>query len=276
MEVMTSLRILIDNTPDTDGRLHSEHGLSIYMEACGKKFLIDTGLSGKAMDNARALGADISQVDFLILSHGHKDHTGGLWRFLEENKSAKIIASRKIAELDYTSDSRGIRHSLNPDKDLIMKNKDRFIFLDRNLMEVRDGENQVSAGTCDTDAYERPRGNRLLHINGLPYNGDDELIITVVADGRMTVISPCSHSGLMNIIRCAEKRTGMECSTFVGGLHMIDGEGDLDSAGPSIRESIRHTIKKMHTGHCTGKTAQERLRAMAGVEVFRTGDVIYC
>ena len=44
--------ILIDNRQDAEGRLFSEHGLSIYFEACGKRILVDTGLSGKAFDNA--------------------------------------------------------------------------------------------------------------------------------------------------------------------------------------------------------------------------------
>ncbi len=265
-----TIKILIDNRPDANCALHSEHGLSMYLEACGKKILIDTGLSGKAFDNAKAMGVDISKVDFLILSHGHNDHTGGLWRFLMENRNGRIISSNKITGLDYTSDSRGIRHSLNPDRELIMENKDRFVFLGRNLLELRDGQNRVSAGACDNDRSIRPKGNRLLHANGMPYNGEDELVTTVVEDGRMTVISPCSHSGLDNIIECARQRTGLECSTFVGGLHLIDGEDDMESL------SISHKIGKIYTGHCTGKIAQERLRAMAGAEVFGTGDVIYC
>lgn len=270
MKAGISLRILIDNTPDADSMLHSEHGLSIYLEACGKRILVDTGLSGKAFDNARILGIDISKVDLLILSHGHKDHTGGLWRFLEENKRGTIVSCSKITELNYTSDSHGQRHSLNPDKDLISRNKDRFIFLDRNLLEIRDGQNMISAGICDTHIHPRPRGNRLLHINSLPYNGEDELVISIVENGQNTVISPCTHSGLGNITDCSQKRTGLPCTTFIGGLHLIDGEEDLDNL------RVSYKIKKIYTGHCTGKMAQERLRAMPGVEIFKTGDLIYC
>jgi len=267
------LQILIDNRQDADGRLHYERGFSLYMEACGKRILIDTGLSGKAMDNAKTLGVDISKVDFLILSHGHKDHTGGLWRFVEENRRGAIVSCRKISELDYTSDSGGGRHSLNPDKDIIRSNKDRFVFLDRNLLEVRDGSNVISAGVCDVSSHPKPNGNRLLRANGNPYGGQDELAISVVEDGRMTIISPCTHSGIGNVEECCRKRTGMEATNFVGGLHFVDGEEDVHSG-----TFDGCNIQKIYTGHCTGRIAQDRLQDILGERlcVFRTGDVIYC
>ena len=266
------LQILIDNRPDSAEKLFSEHGLCIYMEIGDKRFLVDTGLTGRAMDNAAALGVDVSCVDYLILSHGHKDHTGGLGRFAECNRDARIVGSRMILDCDYTSDSRGYRHSLNPDRCMIEENAARFCWVGRDgLFAVSCNDNiMVAAGACNAGGAPRPRGNRLLRVNGDPYNGEDELVITAVEDGRLTVVSPCSHSGLGNIIKCAEERTGLRCSTFVGGLHLIDGEGDMDGM------AVGCDIGKIYTGHCTGMEALERLRAMAGVEVFRTGDVIYC
>ncbi len=264
------VQILIDNRPDLDGRLFSEHGLCIYMEVCGKRVLVDTGLSGRAMDNARSLGVDIRLVDLVVLSHGHRDHSGGLGRLLEENDRCNVISCYKINEYDYTSDSHGKRHSLNPDFDVINRFRDRFVFISCDTLIAREGDNSLSAGMCHYAGHPRPRGNRLLRVNGMPYNGEDELIVTAVENGRMTVVSPCSHSGMGNIIECAERRCGLRCSTYIGGLHLIDGEGDLDDARISWPDT------KIYTGHCTGMIAQERLRAMAGAEVFRTGDVIYC
>lgn len=267
------ITILIDNKQSADGGLlFFEHGLSIYMEACGKRILVDTGLSGKAMLNAEAMGIDVGKVDYLILSHGHKDHTGGLEDFMRRNHSAWIVGHKKINEYNYTSDSHGHRHSLNPDRNPIESNPERFVWLnDGDTWEIHHGYNMVSAGCCDIAGYHRPMGNRLLHVNGNPYNGDDELIVSIVENGRLTVISPCSHSGIGNIIECAEMRTGVRTSTFIGGLHYIDSE--THSEEYSFPE-----IGKIYTGHCTGEIAKERLSAMLGdrVEFFRTGDVIYC
>ena len=53
-------------------------GLSFFIETAEKKILFDTGLSGLFHTNAEKMGISLRDLDFLILSHGHIDHTGGL------------------------------------------------------------------------------------------------------------------------------------------------------------------------------------------------------
>ncbi|MCL1806015.1 MAG: MBL fold metallo-hydrolase, partial [Clostridiales bacterium] len=74
-----TLRItsLVENTK-TDEQLVCEHGLSLLIEWQGKSILLDTGASESFMDNADALDKDLSKVDFVVLSHGHSDHSGGI------------------------------------------------------------------------------------------------------------------------------------------------------------------------------------------------------
>ena len=85
MEITT----LIENLVYQSG-LVAEHGLSFYMEGCHKKILFDTGQSDRFIANAKALGVDLGDVDALIVSHGHYDHTGGLEAFLKINTKAII------------------------------------------------------------------------------------------------------------------------------------------------------------------------------------------
>ena len=70
------LTVLMENTTVRED-LTAEHGLSLYIEANGKRILFDTGASATFADNAEKLGIDLSQVDLCILSHGHYDHGGG-------------------------------------------------------------------------------------------------------------------------------------------------------------------------------------------------------
>ena len=65
---------LIENQPGQDGRLAFEHGLSLFIEFAGKRLLFDTGQTGAFADNAEKLSIDLSQLDAVILSHGHYDH----------------------------------------------------------------------------------------------------------------------------------------------------------------------------------------------------------
>lgn len=90
------------------GVLQAEHGLSLYIETDKQKILFDTGQTGAFIQNARKIGIDITDVDTLVLSHGHFDHTGGLYPFLEINSKAKVLAKRNIFIPKYSGKTRFI------------------------------------------------------------------------------------------------------------------------------------------------------------------------
>ena len=75
--------------------LQAEHGLSLLIENNGYKILFDTGQSDLFIRNATLSDIEIAEVDFLILSHGHSDHTGGLRHFLSVNKKASVICKQE-------------------------------------------------------------------------------------------------------------------------------------------------------------------------------------
>jgi 7,8-dihydropterin-6-yl-methyl-4-(beta-D-ribofuranosyl)aminobenzene 5'-phosphate synthase len=76
-----TLTVLIDNTTFMEHNYCGEAGLSFLLETAGKKILFDTGLSGLFLSNAEKMGIGLWDLDFLIFSHGHIDHTRGLAAF---------------------------------------------------------------------------------------------------------------------------------------------------------------------------------------------------
>ena len=84
------IQTLIEDTSGSNTELVCEHGLSFYLETALHKVLFDLGASGGFLKNARALRIDLTQVDTVILSHGHNDHGGGLREFLSVNNKAKV------------------------------------------------------------------------------------------------------------------------------------------------------------------------------------------
>lgn len=88
---------LIENKSNSE--LIGEHGLAVYIEYNGKRYLLDTGASNTFIDNALKLGVDLSRVDAAILSHSHYDHSGGYNGFFDRNKKANVYIRKEAKEL---------------------------------------------------------------------------------------------------------------------------------------------------------------------------------
>lgn len=84
------VRTLVEDTKTATG-LGSEHGLSLHIETNGYKILFDVGASDLFLRNANEMNVSVSDVDYLVISHGHYDHGGGLRAFLKTNTKAKVF-----------------------------------------------------------------------------------------------------------------------------------------------------------------------------------------
>ena len=91
---------LVENSVYGKG-LQGEHGLSLLVDTGEHRLLFDTGASDLFIRNARILGIDLKEVDFLVLSHGHRDHTGGLHHFLAVNDKAQVVCKRELFQLKF-------------------------------------------------------------------------------------------------------------------------------------------------------------------------------
>lgn len=74
---MTIITTLIENSPGEHHGLWSEHGISFHVQKDGHSLLFDAGQSEAFIHNAARLRVSLSATDFVVLSHGHYDHSGG-------------------------------------------------------------------------------------------------------------------------------------------------------------------------------------------------------
>ena len=119
--------ILMENSTCRD-TVACAHGLSMYIETDKHKILFDMGPDAQFIDNAKALGVDLTQVDIAFLSHAHNDHCGGLEAFLKLNDRAKVYMQKAVW---------GQYYVVTPSKcayigmDAVLKNyEDRFVLCD--------------------------------------------------------------------------------------------------------------------------------------------------
>ena len=125
--------VLSDNR-SSDSRLSTEHGLSILLQTERHKILLDTGASDMFIRNAEQLGIDLSDVDYVFISHGHSDHAGGLRCFLKHNQKAQVIVSPDAMSGHFFS-KRGNLHSITTQWPEI--DDDRLIMIDKTRLADR-------------------------------------------------------------------------------------------------------------------------------------------
>ena len=81
----------------------AEWGLSILVEVDGTRILMDTGWGFSAVYNAQLLGIGLDTIEAIVLSHGHRDHTGGLRDILRRKRSpVDVIAHPDMWASKYT------------------------------------------------------------------------------------------------------------------------------------------------------------------------------
>ncbi len=266
---------LIENI-DAENGCSFEHGLSFYIETSKHKLLVDTGATGAFVDNARRLGVDLTQVDTLILSHAHYDHSGGILSFAALNSQAKIYM-RETALDDYYSIKEdgpkyiGLDPQISKLPQLVLVKEDMVI------------DEELSLFTNVTGRKLWPSGNKILKCKK-----DGELIqddfgheqyLVVQCEGKEVLISGCAHNGIVNILERYEEIRHRQPDLVISGFHMMKKSGYEPSDVELIREIAKLLTNyktKFYTGHCTGVEAYDILREVMGeqVQYVKSGEEI--
>ncbi len=82
---MIRVTTIVENHSNAVLGVPGEHGFSMKVEYKGRPLLFDTGQTGIFLDNADKMNIDLTEINDIILSHGHYDHTGGLPFYLKQN-----------------------------------------------------------------------------------------------------------------------------------------------------------------------------------------------
>jgi len=270
---MDILEILTDDRPMAENAMHekrlTEHGLSIYFEKEKSKWLLDTGLSGQFAANATSSGIDISQVDHLVISHNHNDHTGGLETFLQNNSKAIIHLSEWVQESTCISMRNDQRMDIGLDRDLLKHYASRFVWHPSENVKLT---HNVWLLANIPSTYPLPLANANLLWN---YKGKDapdpfkhEIALLITGEKANTVISSCTHKGILNTLEAASSVVKDPITAFVGGTHLRDGyETEEDILGITSLIIENHPQLHLYTGHCTGE------HTMTVLKRFLTGHV---
>jgi len=258
--------------------LAGEWGLSLHLESAqagGKsQYLLDFGYTPEVLiRNFELLDLDPGRIDGLILSHGHRDHYGGLEGFVTHYRARMRADLRLFAGGEANFREKWIKRR---GADPVSWGK-----LDRKALEAAD----VAPVSCETphalsgafttgriprQSFERVLENTLVEGEGdastspdhftdaerlgrlVPDQHPDEHATCYVVQGRgLVVISSCGHVGLINTIKAAMAVSRADkLHAVLGGFHL----------GPAPQDYVDHTITELERlspdvvvpMHCSG------------------------
>lgn len=261
------IKALIEDT-STSKELHTEPGLSLYIETKKHKVLFDTGESSQFAENAEKLGVDLKAVDLVIISHGHYDHAGGLPTFLSINDKAKVYLHRDAfdeyyaSRADGTIEYIGIPKDLTPDERFVLCEDRLVIDEDLELFSGVNGKKYLPSG--NSTLYKKV-GESLQLDN---FSHEQNLIIS--ENGNTLLISGCSHNGIVNIVEHFQGLKGFLPDFVIGGFHLSNPgihKGEKPEIVDAVGKYLLGTGSQCYTCHCTGIESYERLKAVMGDKI---------
>jgi 7,8-dihydropterin-6-yl-methyl-4-(beta-D-ribofuranosyl)aminobenzene 5'-phosphate synthase len=251
--------------------LVAEHGLSLYVETEHRKILFDTGQSGNFMKNAQELGVEIKDIDAVVISHGHYDHTGGLYSFLLVNKRAKVYVKKEAFLPKFHGSTRFIGIVYDP---ALLDNRivyvDTKIQLDENIYIMPD------------IPIMNPLDTHFQHFKIETAHGfiedefNDELYLCITGKNKLSIVSSCSHRGIANILSAAADHFKLPVNTVVGGFHIKNCSIDQSNTITNCLDSL--SVKSIGVCHCTGVEQYALMACHFGTRVFynHTGYTLTC
>ena len=250
-----------------DKKFLGQHGFSVFIEA-EKRILFDTGASDVFMHNAALLDIDPDTADWIVLSHGHWDHTDGL-RALPTKEKKNLLAhpgvfvDRRKANGMYNG-MACTRQELDRRFNLILS-KEPYRICDSIyfLGEIPRSNDFEARQTAFFHMEENQRYEDFLM---------DDSALAIETKNGLVIVTGCSHAGICNIVEHAKHITGQRhVHAVLGGFHLM---GDSTQLRKTIDYFKENTVDHLYPMHCTTLPALAEFHTAFGIEKLSAGDTL--
>jgi len=250
----------------------AEHGFSamISVNPRGRehRVLFDTGMSPDGLvDNMRRLGHSPKDLEAIVLSHGHLDHTtgmDGLMRTLGRANLPVFLHPEAWSRRRLVLPGREPFELPTPSKSAI-KGAGFEIIEEKQPSFLFDGSLLITGEVDRTTGFEKGFPIHQAKRNGDwqpdPLILDDQAAVLNVRGKGLVILTGCGHAGIVNILRYARRLTGVDrIYAVVGGFHL---NGPLfEPIIPQVCDALAELDPEVIVpAHCTGWKAVHALAA---------------
>jgi len=209
------ITVLYDNYTLSEG-FKTGWGFSCIITGTEKCILFDAGANADLLlENMDKLQLRAQDVDLVVISHDHGDHTGGLYSFLGRHSNALVyLPSTASAGLVQGVESRGAKVQM-PD----------------NALQICEG----------------------VHLTDSTFKGNVEQSLVLDTTEGLVVVTGCAHPGIVEIVKKAKQMLNKDVYLVFGGFHLLDlSASQVQSIIQQFREL---GVQKVGASHCTGDRA---------------------
>ena len=248
--------------------LTKDWGFSALVEHNGKRILFDSGNNASIFEhNVKALGVDLTKLDFVVISHRHADHATGLRYVLSVNPKVTVYVPS-----DGSNGFGGApipKTFLRADESLPASMRyfggtepDNFTFgklYDIGNFVLVSQTTEVSPGIFMVRTVSQKQGTLEL----------PELTLAIKRPNGLLLVDGCSHAGIEAILQAAaavDPRTEI----VFGGLHLVTAPvEEIDALVSNLKSKWK--LERIAPGHCTGEAAFARLKKAYGENYLYAG-----
>ena len=225
-----SITVVYDNNPYKQ-ELETDWGFAAAITGIEKTILFDTGGGQLLLDNMEKLAIEPANVDMVVLSHIHGDHTGGLGSFLEKNPNVTVYLPVSFPK----------------------KFKDNARNSGAKIIEVKE-----SLQICE-NVYSTGQLGKWLK----------EQSLIVRTDKGLVVITGCAHPGIVNIVNKAKELMKDDILLVMGGFHLEWAtKGRIEKIISAFKQLGVHYVGPCH---CSGHKARSLFEKHFGSNYINIG-----
>lgn len=254
------ITILCENSVGPVSGTLGEHGFSALVEGDNGSLLFDTGQGMTLLQNAQRMNKDLHSIRQVALSHGHYDHSGGLYPLLKSCGPKQVFCHPSAFSPRYRVSDKGEPLSIGiPYPKEFLEGQGATFDLAEQFREIAPDSYLTGAVPRTTDFETGDQGLFTDSCGCSRDLFDDDQSLVLRTEQGLVLVLGCCHAGLINTIRYAMEQTGEErFHAVIGGTHL--GFCSPEQLELTVKALKKIRISRLAVSHCTGFNAAARLQ----------------